>query len=250
MAKRNLNDMLGTPEPSHGPDATEQPTDQLEAAAPRSVYQAGKTFDASETMTPRLALAQGLSPEVRDRKAEVGDFLVMGHEPVKSVILVPAGHTKQRRFVEQGQMKARCYSPDGEQGYGNPGIACAECPFSKWSDTGRIGDDGKPINAPPPCSEIESFVAFSVTHGMPVVWPLKGTAAKTARFLKTLSNGLGMGNFAIEVNAETRTGKGRSWVEPVIKIAPEVSRDEAQAYAMVALGAVNSAGALPATTES
>jgi len=229
----------------HGPDDTEQPIDPIEASAPRPVYTSGKVFDASEVITPRLALAQGLSPEVRDRKAEVGDYLLLGHDPVKEVTLVIAGHTETRRYVPMGQQKAECWSPDGKQGYGNPGIACAECPLSKWQDTGRKKPDGKPVNAPPPCSEIDSFVAFSVTHGMPVVWPLKGTAAKTARFIKTLSNGLGMGNFAIKVTSIDRSENGRAWQEPVVKIDSDVSKDEAQAYAMIALNAVPSTNALP-----
>jgi hypothetical protein len=242
MPKQKLDDMLV----GHGPHASEQPEDEVTASAPRSVYQANKTFDASETMTPRLVLAQGLSPEVQAGDAKPGDFLLMGNEPVKEVVLVLAGHTKQRRYVPQGQQKAQCYSPDGVQGIGVPGIACAECPLSQWTDTGRKDASGKTINQRPACDEIDSFVAFSVTHGMPVVWPLKGTAAKAARFVKTLSNGLGMGNFAIKVTSEGRSNNGRAWHEPVIKIEAGVSKDEANVYRDIALGAV--AVALPPAT--
>lgn len=253
--KQKLNDMLGegAPDPSHASDATEQPSDELEGKAPRTVYTTGKTYDASETMTPRLVLAQGQSPEVRDRKAEVGDLLLMGHEPEKAVTLVLAGHAKKRRYVPQGEVKAQCYSPDAEYGYGDPGtrpdgshLACADCPLSQWTDSGKKGPDGKTINNPPLCSDIDEFIAFSVTHGMPVIWPLKGTAAKAARFIKTLSNGLGEGNFAITVTSEAKSKPGRSWAEPVVKIAPEVSKDEAQAYAAIARGAAPVQNALPA----
>jgi hypothetical protein len=244
MAKQKLNDMLGDTAPSHGPDAEAPPHDELETRAPRTVYTTGKTYDASETMTPRLVLAQGQSPEVRERRAEVGDWLLMGHEPAKEVTLVLAGHAKKRRYVPANEVKAQCYSPDAEYGYGDPGtlpdgshLACAECPLSQWTDSGKKGTDGKTINNPPPCSEIDEFIAFSVTHGMPVIWPLKGTAAKAARFIKTLSNGLGEGNFAITVGSEAKTKPGRAWSEPVVKIAPEVSRDEAQVYADIARGA-------------
>lgn len=244
MTKQKLNDMLGETHASHGPDAQEQPHDELEGRAPRTVYQTGKTYDASETMTPRLVLAQGQSPEVRDRKAEVGDWLLMGHEPTKEVTLVLAGHAKKRRYVPQGEVKAQCYSPDAILGYGNPGtlpdgshLACEQCPLSQWTDSGKKGPDGKTINNPPLCSEIDEFIAFSVTHGMPVIWPLKGTAAKAARFIKTLSNGLGEGNFAITVGSEAKTKPGRAWSEPTVKIEPSVSKDEANVYAEIARGA-------------
>lgn len=244
MTKQKLNDMLGETPASHASDATEQPSDELEQRAPRTTYTTGKTYDASETMTPRLVLAQGQSPEVRDRKAEVGDWLLMGHEPEKAVTLVLAGHAKKRRYVPANEVKAQCYSPDAVLGYGDPGtrpdgthLRCEECPLSQWTDSGKKGPDGKTINNPPLCSEIDEFIAFSVTHGMPVIWPLKGTAAKAARFIKTLSNGLGEGNFAITVTSEAKTKPGRAWSEPVVKIAPEVSKDEAQAYAEIARGA-------------
>jgi len=243
MAKRTLDDMLGQ-EPSEPSEA--QAVDPIEAAAPRPVYTTGKVFDASDVITPRLALAQGLSPEVRERKAEVGDWLLMGHDPVKEVILVIAGHSDQRRYVPMGQQKAECWSPDGKQGYGNPGIKCADCPLSKWQDSGRLKPNGQPHNTPPPCSEIDSFVAFSVTHGMPVTWPLKGTAAKKARFIKTLCNGLGMGNFAIKVTSIDRSENGRAWQEPEVVIDQSVSKEEAQAYAMIAAQAVVTTDALPA----
>lgn len=233
MTKQNLDSMLGT---------TPQPVDEpaepvVDIAAPQSAFST-KTFDPSEVMTPRLAIAQGLSPEVRAGQASPGDFLLMGHDAEKAVTLVIAGHADQRRFVEQGQQKARCWSPDGIQGYGDPGIACAECPFAKWTDTGQKDAAGKTINKRPPCDEIDAFAGFSVTHGMPVVWPLKGTAAKTARFIKTLCNGLGMGSFAIDISTVSKEAPGRAWHEPVVKINPDITKDEAEAYAMIARGAV------------
>lgn len=242
-AKRaTLNEMLDTapaetPEDIPAEEVTY--TDEVETSAPRPVFTANKRFDASEVMTPRLVLAQGLSPEVRERKAQSGDWLLLGHEPEQSVTLVIAGHTEQRRFVEQGKQVARCWSPDAIQGYGNPGVKCEDCEFAKWTDTGRKdAQSGRTINLRPPCDELDTFVAFSLTHGMPVTWSLKGTGAKAARFLKTLSNGLGMGNFAVEVTAVSKSKDGRAWHEPVIKIANEVDKEQAQMYAALALGAV------------
>lgn len=220
-----------------------------EATAPRSAYSATKKFDSAETTLPRLTLAQGLSPEVRDRKAAVGDFLVPGFEPESEVILVVAGHATQRRYVPQGQQRAQCWSPDGIQGHGDPGIACAQCPLSQWSsDDTRLDDRGRAKRVPPPCQEIDSWAAFSVTHGMPVTWPLKGTAAKASRFVKGLCNSYGMGAFAIRVTAVTKTAPGRNWVEPEVTLHKELTADECIEYAKIAHQAVGIAGELAATT--
>lgn len=251
MAKQRLDDMLGNELPAG--DAPADKVDEVEQRAPRSTYSKTKTFGADEIMTPRLVLASGMSAEVKERRAMAGQWLLMGNEPVDEVTIVVAGHTPQRRYVPKDSSQALCYSPDGELGYGNPGtqpdgthLACKDCPLSKWTDSGRKDERGKTINIRPVCDEVDSFLAFSVTHGMPVTFPLKGTGAKAARFIKTLTNGLGFGNFAITMTTEAKSGKGRSWHEPVIKIDPSISRDEANAYAMIAEGAVPIAEALPA----
>lgn len=257
--KQKLNDMLGNQSSSegHGPADTAQPVDEIETRAPRTVYDANKTFDASETMTPRLVLAQGLSPEVRAKQAEAGQYLLMGHAPINEVSLVIAGHADQRRYVPQNEQVAACYSPDGIYGYGNPGtlpdgthLECALCPLSHWTDSGRKDAQGRTINNPPPCNEVDSFVAFSVTHGMPVVFPLKGTGTKAARFIKTLCNGLGMGNFAVSLSSVSKEKPGRAWHEPVVRIDDEVTKEEAQGYARIALTAVEVAGAIEASAAS
>lgn len=220
-----------------------------EATSPRSAYSSTKKFDAAETSLPRLSLAQGLSPEVRDRTAQVGDFLLPGFEPEQEVILIIAGHTTQRRYVPQGEQRAKCWSPDGVQGHGDPGIACDECPLSQWMPSDKVGPDGRRKNSPPPCNEIDSWAAFSVTHGMPVTWPLKGTAMRASRFVKTLCNGYGMGAFAVKVTAVTKTAPGRNWVEPEVKLYTEMTADECLAYAKVAHSAVGITEALAPTSE-
>lgn len=245
--RQTLDDMLGSQAPSE--EELETPESAgAEAAAPRSSYDGSKKFGADEVLTPRLNLLQGQSPAVQAKEGSPGQFLALGHEAVDEVVLVVAGHTSKRRYAPDPAQPAECFSPDGIQGYGNPGIPCDSCPLSKWTDSGKKKPDGSPINVPPPCQDIDSFVCFSVTHGMPVTWDLKSTGARAARFIKTLSNGLGMGHFALEVTAEQKTKPGRSWYEPKLVLAKDLSLEECQVYAQLALGAVKVAGALPETT--
>ena len=241
-------------------------------------YNTEADFKPDELSVTRLSIAQSLTPDVKNRVANEGQLLVTGMPPVDSAILVLAGHTPQRRFVEPGAMQARCYSVDGVIGIGDPGtielanlanlanvdpaattrgadglmhLKCAHCPFSQWTDTGKKDPTGRTINARPACDELDSFVAYSITHGTPVLWNLKGTSAQVARFLKTLAKGLGFGNFAIEVTSETRTKGANSWKVPKVVLVNEgISADECRAYAAIALQMVQSTGQLPAQAEA
>lgn len=262
MAKRTLNDMLNSDDEGIDVPSAQtvgsvdfealraklaaakqaQAEDDEDTAGPeagvRSTYSSTKKFDSNETSLPRLALAQGLSPQVRDRTAQVGDFLLPGFEPEQEVILVIAGHTTQRRYVPKGEQRAKCWSPDGIQGHGDPGIACDECPLSQWLPTDQTDDRGRTKNAPPVCAEIDSWAAFSVTHGVPLTWPLKGTAMTASRFIKGLCNSYGMGSFAVKVTPITKTAPGRNWVAPEVTLYKDLSADQCLSYAKIAQSAV------------
>jgi hypothetical protein len=260
MAKRTLESMMGDDDGAQPENRTkfrvggEPLTDELpnesqagpEASAPRSQYDGAKKFAADEILMPRLALAQAMSPEVKEKRAEAGEFLLMGSDPVESVTLVIAGHTEQRRFVEPNASKARCWSPDGIQGYGNPGIECDGCPFSEWTESGRLDGDGKMIRLRPACDPIDSYAAFSITHGMPVLWNLKGTALKASRMVKTLANAKGMGLFALDISSMLVTGKNRnSWYEPLVRLSPGMTPEDCKMYADIARAAVGAAVTVP-----
>ena len=248
MAKQTLNEMMGNQTTE---DEVETPeTAGAEVGAPRTQYDNSKKFGADEVMTPRLMLAQGLSPAVQAGEAQPGQYLALGHDPVDEVVLVIAGHSTKRRYSPDPSQAAQCFSPDGIQGFGEPGIPCETCPLSKWTDSGKKKPDGSPINVPPPCQEIDSFACFSVTHGMPVIWDLKGTAARSARFIKTLVNGLGMGQFALAITSAHMSKPGRAWYEPKVTLAKDLSPDECKVYASIALGAVATAGAIAPTVDN
>jgi hypothetical protein len=261
MVKRTLTDVLGDTDDTEAPAASTVGSKDFEAmraklaaakqaqaeadedtagpeAGARSTYSANKKFDSAETSLPRLSLAQGLSPQVRDRTAQVGDFLLPGFENEQEVILVIAGHTTQRRYVPKGEQRAKCWSPDGIMGHGDPGIPCDECPLSQWMPTDVKDANGRTKNAPPPCAEIDSWAAFSVTHGVPLTWPLKGTAMQASRFLKGLCNSYGMGSFAVKVTPVTKTAPGRNWVAPEATLYKELDADQCLAYAKIAQAAV------------
>jgi hypothetical protein len=247
--KSTLDSMTANTKAGDAP--ADDPDDVIPQGGPQAVYSTEANFDPKELSTARLSIAQALHPDVRAGKVREGQLVVTGMPPTESVILVVAGHTPQRRFIEAGQQQARCYSVDAVVGIGDPGIACAECPFSKWTDSGKKDKTGKTINVRPPCDEVDSFLCYSVTHGMPLLWNLKGTAKQSARFLKTLATGLGFGNFAIEVTAETRSNGGNVWQVPKVVLANEgLSPEECQAYAMIARSTVKTAGAITAQAEA
>ena len=254
--KQTLDGMTGS-QPAHASSKdfgkTSEPVDPellaevdpVAASMPRPTFSNDTDFAEGETFVPKLRLLQGLSPEVRKEGAKEGTYALMGFDPVETVTLVLAGRTHKRRYIVENKVK--CQSPDGEQGYGEPGIPCAECPLSKWTDSGKRNPDGSVINNAPPCNAILSYAAFSVTHGMPIEWELKGTAMRASKFINTLAKGLGW-PVVIELGSVRRVNGQREWVEPTTKIA-KLDPAEAQAYAAMAIESLNPQAAEAALPE-
>jgi hypothetical protein len=244
------------------------------AAGWRATYTTEADFDPGELSTSYISIAQALSPEVREKRAQEGQIMVTGMAPVASAILVIAGYAPKRAYIPPGGNRAQCRSEDRVLGIGEPGtlqapeppkdeaeaytkgpdglwhLKCAACPFSQWTDSGRKDPNtGKTINNPPPCAEVDSFLCYSITHGMPVLWNLKGSAARTGRFIKTLATGLGFGQFAVELTSETQTNQAKqSWKVPKAVLAMDgLTVEECAAYAAIALNTQKTSGALTAS---
>lgn len=240
-AKQTLDDAMG-----NAPAADDAPDLDTPVSQSRPAYASeGFTFGADELSTPILKIAQGLSPEVRDREAQPGDFILSGFGPEESVTLVIAGFTRARRYVPQNAQKATCWASASPPlpliGQGEfKGRACDECPLSQW---GRNEETGR--NIPPACNEIDEWLCYSITHGLPVRYPLKGMAMKGSRFLKQLWNAMGPGQYAVDVTAKSVSQNGRTWQEPDFKLSPNVSAEQALKLAAIATGKPMDA-ALPA----
>src|SRR5690348_14890417 len=116
---------------------------------PRVRYKKTQTVDPSSIRVSMLRLAQGLTKEVTEQTARMGQFLVEGYAPVDSLDIVPLATQKTRSYRPDRNAPAQCVAPEGDFGYGDPGGPCAECPLSHWGP--KNPQTGK--GTPPPCTE-------------------------------------------------------------------------------------------------
>jgi hypothetical protein len=150
-------------------------------------------LDAGDLILPRVKVVQAMSQEAQgkkdERKAEPGDFFntLTGVNYGAELPFIPILPFKQRvllvRQERRGQIEdalgtelsegdgLKCRSYDMQQGVGEPGIACDECPLSKW--------DG---NKPPLCTETYNVAALD-PDGDLIIISMAKSGAKTGKRL-------------------------------------------------------------------
>lgn len=193
------------------------------AAAP--MWSDTVALDPDMIQIPYLKLAQGLSPEVtrENAVAKMGDWLLPGYEPEKSVIIVPLQFGQSRTYStkEDGNFQILCQSPVGhEHGIGEPGIPCAECPLKDWQPTDKINERGQKVNAPPPCQAALEFVAWDDTHQTIVRLSFRSTATQAGRQLAMLGATRGLGQFPVRLSSARKTGK-YTYAVPLVELIPQ-----------------------------
>jgi len=141
-----------------------------------------------DLILPRVKIAQQMSQEVADKKADAGDFFntltgesygdKLNVQPIlpfmQRVLLVrqerrPAIEEALGHELSEGD-GLKCRSYDMEQGKGEPGIACAECPLSEWTDG----------NTPPLCTETYN-VAAATEIGELIILSFAKSGAKVGK---------------------------------------------------------------------
>jgi len=170
-------------------------------------------FDMSELKIPFLRLASGMTPEVKERKANEGQWLLSGHGPVDQVELVVTGVTRFREYRDNVSQETHCRSGDGVIGKGAPGGVCAKCPLAQWGE--RDPQTGK--GTPPPCNAGFSYQVYSLTHGQPAVLSLRKTAIAAAKTINTMIHLRKVKNFVVVLNHKDQVspvGKNQTYPVP------------------------------------
>jgi len=193
----------------------------------RAYRQDTPELDREDLNIPRMRIAQQMSTEVsQHHTAEMGDLLVTGHPSVKSVTFIIIGSTKAREYRDEDDVL--CQSPDGKRGYGNPGIVCADCKLKEWG-----WNESKQKGVPPPCTQIYSFLVYSLEHDMVLTVDFKRTSLNEGKQLNSLlvSRG-GYGKFAVKMSTTIKTGKNTYAVPTVmldVSVTPEQVAETMQA---------------------
>jgi len=210
-------------------------------AAAAGLMSFGQTrLDPGDLIMPRVKLLQAQSAEVADEAGVPGDFYntLTSINYGSTLRFVPISPFKQRIFMVRSERRAainavlasggldeipadadglRCRSYDMEHGTGSPGIACDECPLSKWDD-----------NNPPFCTETYN-VAASSEEGELIVLSFSRSSARTGKQLFSMIR-MRPGARATVFEATSRAEKGKlgNFSVPIIKpvgpAAPELVR--------------------------
>ena len=188
---------------------------------PRAVFTRDATLDLSKLQISTLRLAQGMTQEVVDRKAGIGDYVLTNFPSAQEVTLVPLGATNIRSYKPEPTKPAKCSAPTGDFGFGDPGGVCEECPLSKWGE--RDETTGK--SKPPPCNNGVVMRAYSITHKCLVDFQFMGGEASKGSFIQQQAMSFGWAGFAIKMGASQKSNNRGSWYIPEIEMLGEVPEE-------------------------
>jgi hypothetical protein len=189
------------------------------------------TFEANEVGFQRLRLGQGLTPEVAEGNAKMGQWILSGYEALDEATVIPLmlGRTRfKRKDPANRDSPVGCQSPDGVQGYGDPGILCKGCPEAKWQPGGPNGK-----NLPPACTITYRYAVWVVEHETVAEVIFQRTSEQYAYFINNLVQRYKFGAFAIRLTSTIKATGTRRWAEPQLKLAPITPAMRAAAGALI-----------------
>lgn len=175
-------------------------------------------FDADEVGFPRLRLGQGLTAEVAEGHAKMGQWLLSGYDVLDEVTVVPVMFSRDRAKRQDPAKRDSdivCTSPDGKVGYGDPGGDCKTCPFSKWMTDPKTGR-----RTPPACQLSYHYAVWVVEHEALAEVVFTRTSEQYAHLINNLTTRFGLGKFALRLTSTVKIGPNRRWAEPQVKLVP------------------------------
>lgn len=174
------------------------------------------SFDAGEAAFPRLRLAQGLTPEVAEGSAKMGQWLFSGYDPMNEVVVIPVmlGRARNKRENPQDRNSPiACSSSDGRIGVGNPGRACRGCPFAGFSTDPKTGR-----RLAPACTLTYTYACWAPGLESFVEINFSRTSEQTAHLINNLVQLHGLGRFALRLSSNIIRGTGRIYAVPQIRL--------------------------------
>lgn len=198
-----------------------------EEYTPRVIFTADATPDLTTMQIPRLRLAQGLTPEVAERRANIGQYVLTNFPAMDEVELVPLLCQPTRMYKPDPRGQPQCTAPTGTFGIGNPGGPCAACPLSKWGE--KNPKTGKAT--PPPCKDGVVMRAYSISHRSIIDFHFQGRNTSRGSFIMGQALGLGYGNFVVRLRSGSAKNDLGSWAEPELEMLGDVPSDHTETVA-------------------
>jgi len=204
------------------PEIMDDGEHEARSNVPRAVFTKDQTLDLSKLTIAQLRLAQGTTPEVTERKASIGQFVLTNFPAYDSVILVPFGAPDIRKYQPDPKKPPLCHAPTGDFGFGNPGGECAICPLSQWGDY----NEATQKSTPPPCKEGILVRAYSVTHRCLVDFQFLAGERSKGGFIQQQSMSFGWSNFAFKMTSTSKSNNRGAWYVPMIEMLDEVPPEQ------------------------
>lgn len=184
------------------------------------------TYDYQPTsedlQMPRIMLLQGNAAYVLEGNAKAGDWLLPGGYTTQEFDAVVLGMRRSRiRATKppQGSQERPvmlCSAPDAVQGYGNPGILCAECPYSQWGEK-----DPRTGKGTPPECRLRYHYLVELQDGDRAELMLNTTTKTSKQAAQAITEGVARygsgGTFGITMGRKLETSGENRFFVPVVK---------------------------------
>jgi hypothetical protein len=218
-------------------------TDALVPAQSNALSFGQTALRADQFIPPRIKIVQAMSAERATGLAQAGDFFntLTSENYGPSLKFLPLQPFMNRVLLVRDERRAKieaaltvgkdkfllsegdglkCRSNDMVQGNGEPGIACEECPLSRWGAG----------NTAPLCTEVYNVAALHELGGL-IILQFQKSSAKTGKKMFSMIRFAPPGRavwsqfYRADTHEESIKGKG-TFAVPIVTILPEVPPTE------------------------
>lgn len=207
---------------SQVPEVLDEDGEEVRSYVPRTVFTKDAALDPNKIQVSQLRVAQGMTQEVKERQASIGQFVLTNFPAYDTVTVVPLGAQDIRQFKPDPKKPPMCQAPTGDFGFGNPGGECSLCPLSRWGDLNEA--TGK--STPPACKEGVTVRSYSLTHRCMVDYVFLAGERSKGAFIQQQAMSFGWSGFALEMSTMEKSNPKGSWLVTNIKMLEEVPEDQ------------------------
>lgn len=224
--KKGAKEQTFSPYVEDQEEEIERMTIQTENSMPLVIPQKPISYDyvptGEDLQMPRIMLLQGNAAYVLEGNAKAGDWLLPGGETVDKFTVTVIGMRRSRLRATKpipGDATSRptvlCAAPDALHGYGNPGIICAQCPYSQWGEK-----DPKTGKGSPPECRLRYHYLVETHDGERAELMINTTTKTSKQAAQTLTEGVARygngGNFIATITRKLETAGDNKFFAPVV----------------------------------
>lgn len=189
-------------------------------------WSADPTFDQSDLYISKLRLAQGLTPEVQNREASIGQWVLTACPPMDKPRVIPLLFAK----------KVRRYGLVGTDKY----VACndhqgppeADCPNCRTQYEEKLASG----NFESKVEDYYQYVVYVPEHSQPAILEFARSGMGAGRILNAMVATRGLGHFAIQLGSNQVKGQRGTYGVPVISLAQATPEELEEAQNFIPRG--------------